>query len=432
MSREWLRESVADVPAGLIFCRIDGEARPLLRLSPRSILVMSMDEIPFPASITLHICQIRTGTYRSIVLHNVQAGPVQRLEGAVQTLFFFEDSEAATAIRCALNDYARYVELRGNWGADAYGQYLTGYPLEQEDAFPDDPRRQRRTWYAALGPMPEPKGELALALNDPSLWRMYLEHPAAELMQAYAHMRQIPPEILPRRIPQRLYVGNPHCGLLFPDADTLAAIESKAAREGIKLTLVTAQLRYGGEDRMDALLSLAQRRGYELEANDFGTLQRACTLSQRPIIALGTRLNRRRKDPRMNFKAGMNAHPELLRENAVNDAAYRAWLRQFGVERYEFERCGYDFALPDGPSSLHLPFYQTNTGLWCPLRALCEWGDRGKQCSDGNCPQWCTENELVYPDHLHLSGRWNSLLALDARAWNPEWMNHFDRWVLNF
>lgn len=261
---------------------------------------------------------------------------------------------------------------------------------------------------------------------------MYLETPSVKLMETYARARALPPDLLCNRRPQRLYLGNPYCSLVFPQEQLLKDIYAKADREGLKLTLVTAGLRWNGAERMDALLRFAQVRGCEVEANDFGTLERAARLSRRPPVLLGPQLNRRRKDPRIAWKAGMAAQAHLLEANAVNDALWRTWLAQFGVVRYEFERCGYDFALPQVPSSLHFPFYQTNTSMWCPLRGLCENGSRGRQPSDDNCPGWCNRNVLLYPDFLRLVGRWNSLLALDDRPWNPEFMNRFDRWVLNF
>ena len=71
--------------------------------------------------------------------------------------------------------------------------------------------------------------------------------------------------------------------------------------------------------------------------------------------------------------------------------------------------------LPPGKNSLHLPFYQTNTSQYCTLYAKCMTGERGKQKLAEECPKFCKDYAFLYPDHLMMIGRYNSLFALDSR-----------------
>ena len=427
-------EMVRDVPAALIACRANGTQRALEAISPRVLWLRTPEAVPGNVRLELSFYHPESGTYSALEVRNAIAGPTRRHEGAVLTRFSFEDPACAAAIRRALNDYARCVELRGGWGATAYGEALTGYPADEDGRFPENPDAQRADWFHSLAPLPDPGAtELAVALDCPELYALYLAYPLPDFMNAYADLRCVPRAALPKRAPDRLYVGNPHCRLLFPDEGILRALADKARREGRALSLVTAELRAGGEARADALLRFAAERSAECIVNDWGMLERANALSPRPELSLGTRLNRRRKDPRLAWKAGAAEHVDLLRENSLDAPQWRSWLRDFGVVRFEYERCGYDCAPPgDAPCSLHLPFYQTNTALWCPLKALCERGDRGAQTAADRCPGWCADNVLLYPTHLKLVGRWNSLIALDDRPWNEAHMRRFDRWVLNF
>lgn len=427
-------EMVPDVPSGLIACRADGVQRTLAAISPRALWLRAPQAIPADARLELSFYRPESGDYCALNVHNATAGSTRRLEDAVLTRFSFEDSACAAAIRRALNDYARYVELRGGWGATAYAQALTGYPAEEDGRFFESLDDQRASWFRGLPPLPEPVGvDFAVALDCPELYALYLERPLPEFMAAYAELRRIPRGVLPERLPDRFYVGNPHCSRLFPDAACLRALSEKALREGRALSLVTAELRGGDGAHADALLRFASNRGMECILNDWGLLERARRLSARPALCLGTRLNRRRKDPRLQWKAGATQHIALFCENALNDPQWRSYLEDYGVTRYEYERCGYDCMPPGGaPCSLHLPFYQTNAALWCPLKALCERGNRGAQGPNSGCPQWCADNALLYPAHLKLVGRWNALIALDDRPWNEAQMRRFDRWVLNF
>ena len=64
---------------------------------------------------------------------------------------------------------------------------------------------------------------------------------------------------------------------------------------------------------------------------------------------------------------------------------------------------------------LYAPFYQTNTAGHCTLYAVCRNGSRGRQTAEDGCPQYCRERVFLYPDHLHMIGRYNSLFGADLR-----------------
>lgn len=424
------RELVQDLPSGLCACRLNGENMHLAAISPRC-LYLHTQEAPLAGTLQLYLLQPKTGRYDIYNIANYETGQAWCENGAVLTRFSFEDSACAAAIRRMLNDYARYLEIKSCGGAEAYARYTADYPAEQDEVFCASPEEQSGVWYAQLPPVPQPpKGcELAVELNCPDLWRLYLDTPLPGFMDAYAANRGLARSKLPASLPQRLYIGNAFCRHLFPGEAVLAEIAAKARREGLELTLVTAELRAGGEEAADRCIALARELQAELVVNDWGMLQRAQDVPGLQLL-LGTQLNRRRKDPRMQYKCGMQERSPLLACNALNDGAWLAFLGETGFVRYEYESCGLPTLLPDAPCSLHLPFYQTNTALWCPLRAICERGDRGAQSGGENCLHWCNENLLLYPDHLKMLGKWNSLFALDAAF--PASLQGFDRWVLNF
>ena len=125
-------------------------------------------------------------------------------------------------------------------------------------------------------------------------------------------------------------------------------------------------------------------------------------------------LNKRKKDPRVSFKKGEQKWFEM---NSLNAGFYRNFLeREYGIQRFEWESCGYEQQIPSGKNSLHIPFYQTNTSQYCPLGAVCETGERGRQKFAKICPGYCAVFAFLYPDLLHMIGRYNSLFALDERA----------------
>lgn len=425
-------ESVQDVPSGLIACRLNGVQQHIAALSPRSLLLRSPEPLPEAQSLTLHLLRPERGDYRVCSIQNFQTGEARRHQGAVLTRFCFEDPCAAAAIRTALNSYARYIEIKSGQGPAAYARHLTGYPAEAEECFPDSPDAQRRAWFKSMPPLPEFPGGYAVELNSPRLWQAYIRLPMTRFMDAYAQMCALPRNLLPARLPDRLYIGSSFCRHLFPGPGELRAIADKARCERTALTLVTAELRAGVEAAADELIAFAAQQRAELCVNDWGMLERAQPFAGKLPILLGPMLNRRRKDPRMQWKAAPARQLALLSENSLNSAAWCAFLGRMGVQRYEYESCALPAQLPPGSISLHMPFYQTNTALWCPLRALCTAGDRGAQAPAESCSRYCEDNVLLYPEPLKMIGRWNSLLALDADAWRRPLPPGADRIVLNF
>lgn len=131
---------------------------------------------------------------------------------------------------------------------------------------------------------------------------------------------------------------------------------------------------------------------------------------------MGTLLNKRKKDPRLSYLESRLPGKDagLLTENSLNADFYQKALeKSFGFVRYEWESCGYPQRFPKGKNSLHLPFYQTNTSQYCPLYAQCREHNRGRQYLVTECPGYCRTKVFLYPEHLHMTGRYNSLFSLD-------------------
>ena len=106
----------------------------------------------------------------------------------------------------------------------------------------------------------------------------------------------------------------------------------------------------------------------------------------------------------------------LFEKNSVHAAFYRKYLKaEFQIERYEWESCGNTGTgkFPGGKNSMHLPFYQTNTSQYCPLYAACTKGSRSAQMPVRECPRFCEKQAFLYPEHLRMMGRYNSLFGMN-------------------
>ena len=187
--------------------------------------------------------------------------------------------------------------------------------------------------------------------------------------------------------------------------------------EGLEITLAFSYIREFMLPSVGKLLEKVDNwccihgMNVEIVVNDWAVAEMLHGKTSHLCPVFGTLLNKRKKDPRMKYKSG---DISLFQQNSLNAEFYRDFLaEEFHIHRYEWESCGYPQEFPPGKNSLHLPFYQTNTSQYCPLYALCTTGDRGTQQLAEYCSKFCEKYALLYPEHLHMMGRYNSLFGVD-------------------
>lgn len=278
--------------------------------------------------------------------------------------------------------------------------------------------------------------EWAVELDTPWLYEKYLEADFKAFMDNYWKRNHLSGHWLSDIRPQRLYIGNAFCHLLFPEEDRLFQLLEKARKDGLQITLTFSYIREFMLENTGQLIEKLEKWCeknkvvLEIQVNDWAMAE---MLKGKSLLVpvFGILLNKRRKDPRLHYKTetmarigaqkGAAAGSKFLEENSLNADFYREHLeKEYGIARYEWESCGYDMAFPVGKNSLHLPFYQTNTSQYCTLYAKCITGERGKQKLVKQCPGFCKDYAFLYPDHLKMVGRYNSLFALDDRIFKRD------------
>ena len=370
--------------------------------------------------------------------------------------------------------YDRYIQLKCTCDDGELAGHLTGYPAELDEVYGKSFEEQKENWFGAVVtdssnttdssnmtdrvgivdcalPAAEICGrevmdavegmELALELDGPKWYDCYLKEKLAEVSRQYWETGGLGKYPLAKRLPDRIYIGNQFCPCLFPTDEQLFRMLEKAERDGLSVTVVFPYMAESAVEKKKKLLTQldqwCQKPGMEtlvnpgknrrlekleIVINDLGMVVMAEELELKNLaLSMGTLLNRRRKDPRMAYKFGKK---ELLNENSLNAEFYRQYVRnEWNIHRVEWESCGYqqnigekqDFFGGDAgiASSIHIPYYQTNTSEYCTLYAICTNGDRGKQDRVEHCPHYCEKYAFLYPDHLKMIGKGNSLFAFD-------------------
>lgn len=372
----------------------------------------------------------KTASYQRILLRDVTFLQEKEEDFDVVYTFATEQEDYQNAVQRLALQYSQYIRWKMEDDDAALAEEMTGYPAEQDAFHLESLEEQKKVWFSGIGKetftalqngfaesgQPGQPVELALELDRPEWYTAYLSMESAVFFDAYFRKNQIPDP--PVFHPDRLYIGNAFCPHLAPKEEELFALLNKACRESFAVTLVFPFLLEENLSETQARLQHLARwceqknKTIEIVVNDWGTAHLA---AQFPVfsLCLGVLLNKRKKDPRMAYKLGDRT---LLEQNSVHAAFYREYLKEeFRMERYEWESCGDTSTrkFPEGKNSLRLPFYQTNTSQYCPMYATCVEGSRGAQVPIRECPKFCERQAFLYPEHLRMVGRYNSLFGVD-------------------
>ena len=436
-------------PFGLVACFVNGKETRITEFTEAGFLVRMHREVPEINSVKVYFYQMEKASYREIELRDFEAEITsgREDEGSLPDEFFTEyeistsQKDYGEALQRLMGEYSRYIRLKLEEDDGKLAETLTGYPAEKDEEHFSSLEAQKRSWFGIgqIGKAPAMKKsgrdcgnifkdinpEYALTLDRQELYRMYLANPIQDFVRLYEQKNGLPFPELKGKVPDRLYIGNQFCHLLFPEEEQLFSLMEKAWEEHVEITLAFSYVRQDLLANVEKLLGKVDKwcrdhtAGVEITVNDWAVASIIKEKCPRLISNLGILLNKRKKDPRMKWKTGDSV---FFQENNLNSDFYREFLEQeLGISRYEWESLGCALKFPPGKNSLHIPFYQTNTSQYCPLYAVLVNGQRGKQGYIKECPGYCTDKALLYPGHLNMVGRYNSLFALDETILkNPE------------
>lgn len=364
--------------------------------------------------------------YREILLREFQMEKTEEEQFYFTYSVFVERDDYRKEVQGLLRRYTRYIHLKTEEDDAMLAEALTGYPAEKDEIFAKNLTEQKNIWFqdvpgTKLAEVLRESQEFALELDRPELYNAYLQADIRKFMKHYWKQTGLVFDgEMPECIPNRLYIGNQFCHLLFPEEKTLKNLFDKAYREGLSLTIVYTYVRGKLLKKVEEMLHMVdnwceeKETTAEIVVNDWAMISMVKKAAPHLKICMGTLLNKRKKDPRVKYKKG---NRELYSENNLNADFYRDFLQEnCGFQRFEWESCGYPQHFPEGKNSVHFPFYQTNTSQYCPLHAICTEGERGKQSFVESCPHFCEKYALAYPEHLRMTGRYNSLFGLDLET----------------
>lgn len=421
-----IKQAVSMIPYGLLAGIVDGREVRITELGENGFVFRMAERVDKIQEISLQFYVESENCYRKIEISGNQVKKAEKQRFFTEYTVLTEAEEYQKCVRQLLSDYWKYISLKTTETDGEVAAWYTGYPVQQDDEYASCLEEQKAEWFCeasrtANGKKLEEGVELAVELDTPQLYDEWLQKPTGKFVEAYWMKNGLESHPLASRKVDRLYIGNAFCPHLFPPRESLQAILKKAKKECIPVTLTFPWIKEGQlEDVKECLVCLEQTGEClpdEMVVNDWGLLHllwRWKQQTQNKIrINLGILLGRPKKDTRCRY---LKTEAACFRKTNLNSDFYQEYLKKYQIERYELEACGHELAVPEGRHSLHIPFFQTNTAQFCTLYAKFIYGDRGRQEAVKKCPKYCRELAFLYPRHLEMFGKYNTLFGYDRQT----------------
>lgn len=443
-----MKNGISMIPFGLLSGFMDGKEIRIIELAEEGFRFRLSEKAASPESFLVCFYDMEQADYHEIEIRNytIEEDNVssELVEFCMEYTVLVNSESYRQEVRKLQGQYSRYIRLKLEDDDEELARALTEYPEKKPVNYYSLEERQNYSL------------ETAIEIDRPELYREYLQNDIKQLIEQCYEWKRITGNQLDSNKQNdspdnksnighglnlnRIYIGNQFCHLLFPDEKELFMMLEKAYKESLGITIAFSYIREFMLKPIEELINrLAQwckekDTCIEIVINDWAMAdiiakqnaelaikksEAINEMRQYLIPCLGILLNKRKKDPRFPYKKGDKS---LYSQNNLNADFYRKYLQsEFGIQRYEWESCGYEQEFPQGKNSLHLPYYQTNTSQYCPLYAICTTGNRGIQHLVKECSHYCSIYRLSYPKHLNITGRFNSLFGIDKELLNhPE------------
>ena len=435
-----MKNGISMIPFGLLSGFMDGKEIRIIELAEEGLRLRLSEKAASPESFLVCFYDMEQASYHEIEIRNytIEKDKVssELAEFCTEYTVFVNNESYRQEVRKLQGQYSRYIRLKLEDDDEELARVLTGYPEKKPVDYYNLEERQNYSL------------ETAIEIDRPELYREYLQNDIKQLTEQCYEWKRITrnqsgsdkqnsnpdsaSNIGYRFNLNRIYIGNQFCHLLFPSEKELFMMLEKEYKESLGITIAFSYIR---EFMLESIEKLVNRLAQwcrekdtciEIIINDWAMAdiiarqnaeseikksEDVNEMRQCLIPCLGILLNKRKKDPRFLYKKGDKS---LYSQNNLNADFYCEYLqREFGIQRYEWESCGYEQEFPQGKNSLHLPYYQTNTSQYCPVHAICTTGNRGTQHLIKECLHYCSTYTLTYPKNLNMTGRFNSLFGID-------------------
>lgn len=141
------------------------------------------------------------------------------------------------AVQKLFRKYTGYIRARLEGTDGEMAQIVCNYPADQDEIHAESMEEQKAIWFSGARIQPVVQGmELALELDRNTWYDLYQRNPIERFAEQYWKENGIDGWEEYKTIPDRLYIGNAFCHLVFPKEEQLFTLMEKAIVENVEIT----------------------------------------------------------------------------------------------------------------------------------------------------------------------------------------------------
>ncbi|MDO4976899.1 MAG: hypothetical protein Q4E53_06530 [Eubacteriales bacterium] len=364
-------------------------------------------------SFHLSFYQMDQRDYHSIDIKNFTVSCMEKEEFYDLYRLDCEEIVFRNAAKKLTEEYLSYMENRLYLDDAELSASMTSYSVEGDSIFAKSWKGQKEEWVQQIKEeyderswdylkngvdgRENPAIKLAYSLEDLESMKHFLKDNLEDFCKWYWTRYDLSWHPLASLLPEKVLVGNPYCPCLFPGEDEMEQFLIQSKKKGITVDFQLApipQCYYAKIIRqIDQLALLAEKENQAITiyVGDQGIKNHICKYYEKTLVAKdGVLMKKEIRDPRLQYR-----YSDSSKEGKLFFHANK-------------ERKLFFHSIEDG---MCLPFYQCNTGTFCPIYSLCTQGKRDAYVRVTDCPGYCQDHHMIYPSHLHLLGRFNSILG---------------------
>ena len=199
------------------------------------ILLSNREAICSPQKLEVCFYDMERAEYGTVVITEFEICREKEEDFFTQFLVWTEQEEYRRQVQKLVRQYSKYIRLKLEDDGELESE-LTGYPSEFDGEHCSSLEEQRQYWFAEKAGRAEINMEIpehtecAIELDCPERYTAYLQKSLPEFYHDYLRKNHLQGSGLEARIPDRIYIGNQFCHLLFPEEELLFAMLEKAKK----------------------------------------------------------------------------------------------------------------------------------------------------------------------------------------------------------
>lgn len=362
---------------------------------------------------------------------------------------FTQDSRFSECVKALTSEYLTYVKSKTSLFPEEISHIrYPEYPSDQEEVMCSTWEEQKRYWGDAyldhtckVPDSVESNLTLGIQIRYATEIEVFLRTTPDEYLRSKFADYGMPDNPLADAKPGCISFGDACCPLLFPDSRYYAQMIQHCQAHNQKLLFQLAPVSESLLDTMCERIRILDQMlvdkecTADIEVGDIGMLRFCESLKGFGRVSKGILLCKKKKDTRLKYVSGgsepMNEGSNEAMNEGSSESKDEVGIPPINEGRYDYPK-DKDLALLDETEDhVYLPYYQTNTGTFCTLRALTDSGDRSKQTRILTCNQKCGKQRILYPKHLNMVGIGNSLYGFQLESMARGYKKIKKRIILN-